>query len=324
MFNSGEYKGKTLKELLKYDYYYIRWKVENFPDFKEQLDKEDLQTLHYFLHPFDGIDLDNITLENLMLILKERGLLYNYKHYIDTDDYDTFCIDTCYGWQSSCEKRDSKDIDRVKDTVEWINDWTTIWTKELPPIEKSEKTMIKYNFDEIGINWIGIIQLNQYVYVTDPCNDVDECYLYMKELDNVSPGEYVCLIKVIDTDDWGHRVSELHVVKESFFKEHNSDLDKIPYNKEALPCVIGVDSGQVGVFDANYYDKNQPDNDYENLNSWYRKVCDLTYHAGIIDSLGVVTASGYGDGSYELFTAEDSDNNVVAMKVVFIYESDEK
>lgn len=175
--------------------------------------------------------------------------------------------------------------------------------------------MRKYNFDEIGINQVGKIKLKDKVYITDPCYDTNTwCQKYLK---GVAPGKYICYINVSDENDWGHRVSELHVVKESFLEVFDEDLDKLPYNNEPLPCVIGVDSGQCGIFDADYYEEHQPDNDYHNPNSWYRKVCDLTCNAGIIDGLGVATASGYGDGSYPLFIAKEKDK-IVAMKVVFI------
>ena len=181
--------------------------------------------------------------------------------------------------------------------------------------------MEKYNFNEVGINQVGKIKLKDKVYVTDPCYGTD--VWCMKYIDNIAPGEYVCFIKVSDEGTWGHRVSELHVVKESFLRASDEDLNEIPYDNEPLSCVIGVDSGQCGIFDADYYEEHQPDDDYDNLNSWYRKVCELTYHAGITDGLGVATASGYGDGSYPLFVAEEEDK-IVAMKIVFIeFEEDE-
>jgi hypothetical protein len=38
---------------------------------------------------------------------------------------------------------------------------------------------------------------------------------------------------------------------------------------------------------------------------------------------GVVTSSGYGDGSYPLAIARDEDKNIVSMVVTFIGEEDE-
>ena len=175
-----------------------------------------------------------------------------------------------------------------------------------------------YKYDTIGVNEVGTILLNKNVYVTDPCyNTTTWC---QKLLDNVSPGRYKCFVIVSDEGDWGHRVSELHVVKEETFGKYK-ELEDIPYKAEPLNCTIGVDSGQCGVFDAEYYEKYQPDDDYDNPDSWYRKICELTYNAGTIDNLGVATASGYGDGSYPLYVAEEN-NEVVAIKVVFIEEEE--
>lgn len=160
---------------------------------------------------------------------------------------------------------------------------------------------------------LGFITLEDEVYVTDPCYSIGT---WCQALVGVSPGKYKCFAIISDEKEWGNRVSELHVVKENLFNEYRK-LDKIPYKSEPFPCCIGVDSGQCGIFDAKYYEEHQPDNDYYDVNSWYRRVCELTNNAGIIDNLGVVSSSGYGDGRYPLFVAKEN-KEVVAMKVVFI------
>lgn len=181
--------------------------------------------------------------------------------------------------------------------------------------------MEKIRFDEPGIHKVGTIVLNNEVYITDPCYDTDTWC--QKLLTDVSPGKYKCFVVVTDEGEWGNRVSELHAVKEEMFDKYGS-LDKIPYGTEPLNCVIGVDSGQCGFFDAKYYEEHQPDDDYNNTNSWYRKVCELSNNAGTVDGLGVVAESGYGDGGYPLFVAKEN-GQVLAMKVVFIgFEEEEE
>lgn len=76
--------------------------------------------------------------------------------------------------------------------------------------------------------------------------------------------------------------------------------------------VIGVDSGQAGIFNYDYYLAHQPDNSWEpDINgnkSWYRKVCDITCSeelGGIIENKGVVSRSGDGDGPYTCATFYD-------------------
>lgn len=171
-----------------------------------------------------------------------------------------------------------------------------------------------YKHNDIGVNEVGTIMLDKKVYVTDPCYDTT--VWCQKLLYNVLPGKYKCFVVVTDTGDWGTRVSELHVVKEEVFEKYK-ELEEIPYMLEPLDCRIGVDSGQCGIFDADYYETHQPDDDYDNKESWYRRVCELTYNADTVDNLGVVTQSGYGDGSYSLYVAEIN-HKTVAMKVVFL------
>ena len=181
--------------------------------------------------------------------------------------------------------------------------------------------MKERTFEELGTHMVGNIELKKHVYVTDPCYDTMMTWC-QKLLDNVAPGTYRCFVVVSDEGNCGHRVAELHVILNKVFDKYG-ELSEIPYDPEPLNCYIDIDSGQCGIFDANYYEEHQPDDDYGNKNSWYRRVCDLTNNAGIIDGLGVVCASGYGDGSYDLWVAKDDDGNVVAMKVVFINDEED-
>lgn len=173
----------------------------------------------------------------------------------------------------------------------------------------------------LDFNKVGTIELKEKVYVTDPCYDIDA--RFQAYIDNVTPGNYACFTVITDEGELGHRVAELHVVKEDFFSKYHNNVKEIPYDANPIPIYIGVDSGQCGIFDADYYEKHQPDDDYDNPNSWYRKVCNITDDfAGITDNIGVVTSSGYGNGIYPLFVVRE-DDKIVAMKVVFISE-DEK
>lgn len=81
-----------------------------------------------------------------------------------------------------------------------------------------------------------------------------------------------------------------------------------------------MDSGKVGVFDAAYFKKNRKSED------WYDDLCDYTLEdnfAGCIDDQGFVSRSGYSDGCYDLYTVTDADDNIVAIKVVFVDDYDE-
>ena len=162
---------------------------------------------------------------------------------------------------------------------------------------------------------IGKIALKDKVYISDPCYQIMTwCQAYLSD---VLPGEYACFIKMFE-----ERVAELLVVHKDFLGIHHNEAEEVPFCIDYV-FSLGVDSGQMGIFDADYYEENQPNDDFNNTSSWYRRVCDTTCEqdAGVLDNLGVVSSSGYGDGSYPLYISEE-DDKIVAMKVVFIDEED--
>jgi hypothetical protein len=78
---------------------------------------------------------------------------------------------------------------------------------------------------------------------------------------------------------------------------------------------IGVDSGQAGFFDAEFYIGGDDQ-------KFYDQVCDLTLNgdnAGVI-AFGAVSSSGWGDGCYELQTIRH-DGEVVAARIVFMEDT---
>jgi len=95
--------------------------------------------------------------------------------------------------------------------------------------------------------------------------------------------------------------------------------------------LVGVDSGQAGVFDAGYYHEKQivPKNkvwkekplDPDDL--WYSLCCEVTLgnaQAGVIP-FGGVSSSGFGDGAYEWDSVE-AGGEVVAVRVIFLKDGD--
>jgi len=76
---------------------------------------------------------------------------------------------------------------------------------------------------------------------------------------------------------------------------------------------VAVDSGMMGIFDMKSYPEEKNDDDF------YEKVCqdiDSKHPAIIYDNFGVISSSGYGDGSYP---AKKSlmDGKVIAVWVDF-------
>lgn len=166
------------------------------------------------------------------------------------------------------------------------------------------------------ISNIGTITLNNKVIVSDPCYSIDDwCN---KIINNMQPGEYECFGVLID-----ERIGELHLIHKEVLDIYK-ELEDIPYNPEPLCCSIGVDSGQCGIFDYEYYDKHQPDDDYDDSESWYTRICDITLDppcCGTVDNVGVVSESGWGDGRYNLYSYLDT-KSIKALKVVFIEENE--
>lgn len=99
--------------------------------------------------------------------------------------------------------------------------------------------------------------------------------------------------------------------------------------------VFGVDSGQLGYFDVDIYDIDSTitstlgdEEDYwtrENKR-WYGSCChqtsETTERWGVING-GVVSSSGWGDGSYATYGVKDKDGIYIALMTVFIDESDD-
>ena len=146
---------------------------------------------------------------------------------------------------------------------------------------------------------LGTIELNEKVVISDPCYNEDVWCI--AEFDKVKPGTYKCQALLVDEGDWGIRVAELTAA--------HIDNRK-PINK--LAALVGVDSGQMGIYDANYFQSTRDNED------WYKNVCQITDdYAGHLGDKAVVSLSGYGDGTYEVLVAKEK-GIITGFKVRFI------
>lgn len=166
---------------------------------------------------------------------------------------------------------------------------------------------------------ISSIQLGEKVCVTDPCYGRD--VWCMTQLDNVKPGLWsveVCIDKI---DSWGKRVYILELFHDNVAKD---DLEEMEWTGRAE---LGVDSGQMSVFDDVFYRrKNGSEEEFEAdsalRDSFYTQCCDLTrkdigiYRQGH-KAVGVVCSSGVGDGAYPLYV-KSIDDAIVAMRISFM------
>ena len=180
------------------------------------------------------------------------------------------------------------------------------------------------------------IKLTKKVVVSDPCYTIPTWCQAV--LDNVKPGVYHTTVKKHDAGDWGNRCSMIYAIHEDYIDHPNlidGKWEKTNYD-------IGVDSGQCGIFDFDSYrnDNHQielgegdisffsqepwsRDKNEEPGESWYVKMCSRTLgteHWGTYDS-GIVSSSGFGDGSYDLYVVYKR-NKIVAFAIDFLVEDE--
>ncbi len=173
------------------------------------------------------------------------------------------------------------------------------------------------------------IKLGTEVVVSDPCYTIPTwCQIIVN---NVLPGYYEPFVKKHDAGDWGNRVSMLMCIHEAYVgKEDELLLEWVEHGG-----TVGVDSGQAGIFSRASYrndnhsiEKGEADFDYgreDEGDGWYMKMCQRTLgvlHWGLYDE-GVVSSSGFGDGSYQLFVLTSDDDTVVGFCIDFGVEEEE-
>jgi hypothetical protein len=146
------------------------------------------------------------------------------------------------------------------------------------------------------------------VVISDPCYTRDTWC--QKVLDNVKNGEWI-----VNTELIGGRIGTLEA--------HVSGSNKKTYD---YVNDLGVDSGQLGIFDDSIYPTGENTGEYDDKSSFYGKCCDKTLgdeQFGIVDNLGVVSSSGWGDGSYTACLGIDNEGKVVSIFVEFIGDEDD-
>jgi hypothetical protein len=144
-------------------------------------------------------------------------------------------------------------------------------------------------------------------------------------VDKVKNGEWVADVEFVVA--WGKRISTLTAHHKNF----PASSDEIQEYGKLLTFDGGVDSGQFGYFDFDGYRKDETIKDIERVcNSnehiicanepWYSICCDRTLGKeqwGVIP-LGVISTSGYGDGSYSTFGIKNDDGEYVGFTTIFI------
>jgi len=168
------------------------------------------------------------------------------------------------------------------------------------------------------------ITLTEKVVVSDPCYEIPTWCQAV--IDGVLPGNYNTTVLKQDEGAWGVRCSHIIAIHEDY-----KDTDKFKWTYH--PASIGVDSGQAGIFSFDSYRNDNHKFDFEpyhfsdNWDSkegdlWYRHMCRQTLSDeqwGMYDS-GIVSSSGYGDGSYILYVARKK-KKIVGFIIEFIHDN---
>ena len=160
-------------------------------------------------------------------------------------------------------------------------------------------------------HFVGVFELKDKARITDPCYD-KKIGDYVAVIDMI-PGKYISYIDTINDNIMGERVSRLSIYNLEY---HTYDNDIL------ISSNICVDSGQAGIFQEDYYQEHKANVDTED--DFYGTCCrETTEHfAGIISNIGVVSQSGFGDGSYEAYGYK-IDGKYVQVSIVFIPEEED-
>lgn len=79
----------------------------------------------------------------------------------------------------------------------------------------------------------------------------------------------------------------------------------------------GVDSGQIGIWDKDFWETKNNGGSYGDLDTWYGAICDITERFGAGQfGKGAVAETG-GDGCFPIYAIYDSNNEVVSVTVYF-------
>lgn len=150
------------------------------------------------------------------------------------------------------------------------------------------------------LEYVGEIELNGTVDITDPCYDKD---VWCRMTADCDAGLYKGYIELVDDDNgWGTRVSSISIFKGN----------KI-WNIEEMKLIgtIGVDAGLAGFFNNK---KDFNDKEWEEFCS---KISDGEAWC-LYD--GIFSSSGYGDGVYNVYANEE----LSAFTIVFIDPKDDE
>jgi hypothetical protein len=149
--------------------------------------------------------------------------------------------------------------------------------------------------------------------VTDPCysRDIDAAGV----IPNAAVGTWRA--SVTPAKGYPRRVAALH----ADYLGHMGPTLLVRFAPKDGGRGLGVDSGQMGVFDDSLYPEST--GEYSDSGSIYSRICEMTElrEMGLVDDWGAVSSTGWGDGEYLCFLRYNKDASaVVGVSVVFMPE----
>lgn len=195
--------------------------------------------------------------------------------------------------------------------------------------------------------------------VSDPCYDLDTwCAGILK---NPKKGKWFASVEKSDQGGWGNRVAELFACHEDFkgksqwnyflfdrcdfevgvdsgqagifdlpvfrdkeLKKPHLQVGHKEYNDRPFLRLLEINNTLPGGDEEKKKIEQELSRPPQTTFDWYEMCCDKTLgnqSAGTIPG-GVVSSSGFGDGGYTAYCAKDDVGQIIAVKVVFIDESD--
>jgi hypothetical protein len=165
--------------------------------------------------------------------------------------------------------------------------------------------------------------------LSDPCYELGTWCQGV--VDKVKNGEWRADVFYTPEGRWGNRVAALI----SYHKDYPTTTNDIQADGKLLDFDGGVDSGQFGYFDFDGYRKDDSIIGVARLcpnhgdiicedEPWYSMCCDRTINDdswGVLP-LGVVSSSGYGDGSYPTYGIKNNKGEYVGFTTIFIAPDD--
>ena len=152
------------------------------------------------------------------------------------------------------------------------------------------------------------------IRISDPC--YDKKVWCCGTVQNCRIGKWSAFVVESDEGDWGTRIAELVAVHgDVSTPEAQIILDRTDWKDSNID--VGVDSGQCGIFDDSEYPEGET-GEYDGKGSFYDQCCNKTLsknRSGVVN-FGVVSSSGFGDGSYQCLVS--TGESVVAIKIIYI------